>query len=65
MGGATTTLYAATAYNAIMAPKVPGSKRRGTIPSTCTDFKIDPPSFLTVAIKNEIPVHVEMTWRPM
>ena len=37
----------------------------GTIPATCSDFKIDPPSFLTVPIKNKIPVHVDMTWRPM
>jgi hypothetical protein len=37
----------------------------GTVPSTCSDFKIDRPSFLTVPIKNEIPVHVEMTWSPM
>ena len=37
----------------------------GTIPSTCSDFKIDRPSFLAVPIKNEIPVSVEMTWRPM
>jgi hypothetical protein len=36
----------------------------GTVPATCSDFKIDPPSFLTVAIKNEIPVSVTMTWRP-
>lgn len=35
----------------------------GTIPSTLTDFKINPPSLLTVPIKNEIPVHVEMTWQ--
>lgn len=35
----------------------------GTIPATCTDFKITPPSFLTVPIKNEIPVRAEMTWR--
>ena len=35
----------------------------GTIPATCSDFKIPPPSFLTVAIKNEIPVKVDMTWR--
>ena len=35
----------------------------GTIPATCSDFKIDPPSFLTIAIKNEIPVKVDMTWR--
>jgi hypothetical protein len=34
----------------------------GTIPSTCSDFKIDRPTFLTVPIKNEIPVRVDMTW---
>src|ERR1700735_5413058 len=37
----------------------------GTIPATCSDFKIDRPSFLTVPIKNEIPVRIEMTWHPM
>ena len=37
----------------------------GTIPVTCSDFKIVPPSFLTLPIKNEIPVSVEMAWRPM
>lgn len=36
----------------------------GTIPATCSDFKIDRPSFLTVPIKNEIPVAVDTTWRP-
>jgi hypothetical protein len=36
----------------------------GTIPATLTDFKIDPPSLLTMPIKNEMPVRVEMTWRP-
>ena len=36
----------------------------GTIPATLADFKIDPPSLLAVAVKNEIPVKVEMTWRP-
>lgn len=34
----------------------------GTIPATCSDFKIDRPSFLTVPIKNEIPVSVDSTW---
>jgi len=34
----------------------------GIIPATCSDFKIDRPSFLTVPIKNEIPVRVDMTW---
>lgn len=37
----------------------------GTIPVTCSDFKIERPSFLTVPIKNEIPVRVEMSWHAM
>jgi hypothetical protein len=36
----------------------------GTVPSTLTDFKIDPPTFLTVPIKNQIPVKVDMIWHP-
>jgi hypothetical protein len=36
----------------------------GTIPATLSDFKIDPPTLLTMPTKNEIPVRVEMTWRP-
>ena len=36
----------------------------GTIPATLTDFKIDPPSLLALPVRNEIPVRVEMTWRP-
>ena len=36
----------------------------GTIPATLTDFKIDPPSLLTLPVKNEIPVRIEMTWSP-
>ena len=36
----------------------------GTIPATLSDFKIDPPSLLAVPVKNEIPVRVDMTWRP-
>ena len=35
----------------------------GTVPATCSDFKIDPPTFLTVPIRNEIPVRVDMTWQ--
>jgi hypothetical protein len=34
----------------------------GTIPATLTDFKIDPPSLLTMPVKNEIPVRVDLTW---
>ena len=39
-------------------------KITGTIPATVSEFKIDPPKFLTVPIKNEIPIRVDMTWRP-
>jgi len=35
----------------------------GTIPATLSDFKIDPPSLLTMPVKNEMPIRVEMTWR--
>ena len=35
----------------------------GTVPATLTDFKIPAPSFLTVPIKNEIPVKVDTTWQ--
>lgn len=34
----------------------------GTIPATLTDFKITPPSFLTVPIRNDIPVKVDTNW---
>jgi hypothetical protein len=36
----------------------------GTVPATLADFKIDPPSLLTMPVKNDIPVRVDMTWRP-
>src|ERR1700728_4458251 len=36
----------------------------GTIPATLTDFKIEPPTLLTMPVKNEIPIRVDMTWRP-
>ncbi len=35
----------------------------GTVSATLTDFKIPPPTFLTVPIKNEIPVKVDTTWQ--
>lgn len=37
-------------------------KIAGTIPATLSDFKIEPPTLLTLPVKNEIPIHVEMTW---
>jgi hypothetical protein len=36
----------------------------GTIPATLSDFKIDPPTLLTIPVKNEMPVSVDLTWRP-
>lgn len=34
----------------------------GTIPATLSDFKIEPPSLLTMPVKNEIPVRIDMVW---
>lgn len=36
----------------------------GTIPATLPDFKIDPPSLLTIRVKNEVPIHVDLVWAP-
>ncbi len=41
------------------------TRMSGTIPATLPDFKIEPPSLLTIPIKNDIPVRVEMTWHPL
>ncbi len=35
----------------------------GTIPATLSDFKIEPPTLLTLPVRNEIPIHLDMTWR--
>ena len=35
----------------------------GIVPAKVSDFKIDPPSLLTIPIKNEMPVKVDMVWR--
>lgn len=37
----------------------------GTVPSTCSDFKFQRPSFLGMSISNHIPVNVDTTWRRM
>ncbi len=46
---------------------VQGSETRitGTIPAKLTDFKINPPSLLTMPVKNDFPVRVDLTWHPM
>ncbi|MFI5114940.1 MAG: hypothetical protein ACHP7J_07335, partial [Terriglobales bacterium] len=41
-----------------------GTQLSGTIPATLSDFKIDPPTLLTLPVKNEMPIRVEMAWRP-
>jgi hypothetical protein len=37
----------------------------GVVPATINDFKIDPPTFLTIPIKNAIPVRVDMLWHAL
>lgn len=36
----------------------------GTIPATLADFRIDPPSLLTIPVRNEVPIRVDLTWEP-
>lgn len=38
-------------------------KLTGTIPAKLSDFKIEPPKLLTIRVKNDLPIQVEMTWR--
>jgi hypothetical protein len=37
----------------------------GSIPAKLTEFKIEPPSLLSIPVKNDMPVRVDMTWRPI
>jgi hypothetical protein len=46
-----------------LTPQGSEIKIAGTIPATLSDFKIGPPTLLTLPVKNEIPIRVEMTWR--
>jgi YceI-like domain len=59
--GGQTAKYAQLAFQ--MTTEGNETRISGTIPATLTDFKIDPLSLLTVTVKNEIPVRVEMTWQ--
>lgn len=45
-----------------LTPQGNDTKIAGTIPATLSDFKIAPPTLLTLPVKNEIPIQVEMTW---
>jgi hypothetical protein len=46
---------------------IQGNEHRitGIIPSTLSDFKISPPSFFTVPLRNEMPVKVDVTWHSL
>ncbi len=48
----------------LLEVKAEGNDKRitGTIPATLSDFKIEPPSLLTMPVKNEIPIRVDLTW---
>jgi hypothetical protein len=61
-----TAQYKQLPFQVTMQGASPGTGARisGTIPATLADFKIDPPSLLSIAVKNEMPVKVDMTWRP-
>ena len=56
-----TARYAQVAFQQVTQ----GNETRisGTIPATLSDFHIDPPSLLTIPVKNEISVRVETTWQ--
>jgi hypothetical protein len=45
-----------------LTPQGSTTKITGTIPATLSDFKIEPPTLLTLPVKNEMPIRVEMTW---
>jgi hypothetical protein len=55
-----TVSYRQVAFHLVTQGKE--SQLSGTIPATLSDFKIAPPSLLTMPVKNEMPVHVELTW---
>ena len=35
----------------------------GVVPATLSDFQIDPPKLLTIPVKNEMPVRLDLKWR--
>jgi hypothetical protein len=47
-----------------LAKQGSGTRVSGTIPAKLSDFKIEPPTLLTIPVKNEIPIQVELTWHP-
>jgi hypothetical protein len=58
----------AVVYKQVPFQKVTAGKENrisGTIPVKLSDFKIEPPKLLTMPVKNEVRVRVDMTWRPL
>ena len=54
-------------YNQVafeLTTKANESHITGTIPATLADFKIEPPTLLTLPVKNELPIRIDMTWTP-
>jgi hypothetical protein len=56
-----TTTYKQVPFN--VSVQGAQAKVAGTIPATMSDFKIEPPSLLSIPTKNEVPVRVDMTWK--
>jgi hypothetical protein len=56
-----TAHYAQVPFNVTRAGD--GITISGTIPVTLSDFKIVPPALFGIAVKNDVPVRIEMTWR--
>jgi len=44
-----------------LSPQGKEIRLTGTIPATLTDFKIDPPSLLSIPVKNDVPIRVDLT----
>jgi hypothetical protein len=61
--GGQTAKYKNVAFQAVT--KGTETRITGSIPATLSDFKIEPPSLLSIPVKNDMPVRVDMIWRPM
>jgi hypothetical protein len=53
--------YAQVAFQ--LATRGADTRITGAIPATLSDFKLDPPTLLGIALRNDMPVRVDMTWK--
>lgn len=58
-----TVTYKGVAFQAVAAADG-GIRITGTIPATLSAFKVPPPKLLGIAIHDDMPISVDMTWRP-